>query len=85
MAKLMAHISKLMAQQQSRALRNPTRPTQPSMQVQNIRGCPSGAHLQMCSFHGRCTHNNTSCRAQQPNSTGPSNAATTDAGHCYFC
>uniref|UniRef100_A0A915JJ10 Uncharacterized protein n=1 Tax=Romanomermis culicivorax TaxID=13658 RepID=A0A915JJ10_ROMCU len=84
MVRLMAHTARLIAQQQVPALRNPMPPTQLSVNVQNAGNCPLGAHLQMCSFHGRCTHNGASCRAQRPNSTGPSNAAISNAGCCYF-
>uniref|UniRef100_A0A915HTP1 Gag-like protein n=1 Tax=Romanomermis culicivorax TaxID=13658 RepID=A0A915HTP1_ROMCU len=48
---------------------------------------PSAAHLQMCSFHGRCTHSDADCRAQRPNSAVlVSNAApTANTSRCYFC
>uniref|UniRef100_A0A915KWC2 Gag protein n=1 Tax=Romanomermis culicivorax TaxID=13658 RepID=A0A915KWC2_ROMCU len=85
MARLTAHIARITAQKMTPALRNSTWPTQPSAHVQNTGNCPSGAHLQMFSFHGHCTHNNTSCWAQCPNRASPSNAPTTNTGHCYFC
>uniref|UniRef100_A0A915KQ12 Uncharacterized protein n=1 Tax=Romanomermis culicivorax TaxID=13658 RepID=A0A915KQ12_ROMCU len=56
------------------ALRNPMWPTQPAAHVQNTGDCPSGAHLQMLSFHGHCTDNDASCWAQFHNSASPSNA-----------
>uniref|UniRef100_A0A915ICS5 Uncharacterized protein n=1 Tax=Romanomermis culicivorax TaxID=13658 RepID=A0A915ICS5_ROMCU len=56
-----------------------------SARIQNAGDCPSGAHLQMCSYHGCCTHNDASCPAQHPNSAGPSNTTAIGAGHCYFC
>uniref|UniRef100_A0A915I9F6 C3H1-type domain-containing protein n=1 Tax=Romanomermis culicivorax TaxID=13658 RepID=A0A915I9F6_ROMCU len=39
------------------------------MGVQNTGDHPSEAHLQMCSYHGPCTHNDANCRAQHPHST----------------
>uniref|UniRef100_A0A915HQU4 Uncharacterized protein n=1 Tax=Romanomermis culicivorax TaxID=13658 RepID=A0A915HQU4_ROMCU len=57
----------------------------PLTRVQNTGDCPSGAHLQMCSCHGCCTHNDASCRAQHPDSASPSNATATSARGCYFC
>uniref|UniRef100_A0A915HYU7 C3H1-type domain-containing protein n=1 Tax=Romanomermis culicivorax TaxID=13658 RepID=A0A915HYU7_ROMCU len=59
--------------------------TMRSAHVQKAGHRPSGAHLQMYSYHGRCTHNDASCQAQHPNSAGPSNAAATGASCCYFC
>uniref|UniRef100_A0A915K678 Uncharacterized protein n=1 Tax=Romanomermis culicivorax TaxID=13658 RepID=A0A915K678_ROMCU len=85
MARLMAHIGGLRAQQMGPAPRNLTPSTTLSVHIQNAGDHPSGAHLQMCSYHGRCTHNDASCRAQHPNSTGPSNATPTGANCCYFC
>uniref|UniRef100_A0A915J3I7 CCHC-type domain-containing protein n=1 Tax=Romanomermis culicivorax TaxID=13658 RepID=A0A915J3I7_ROMCU len=85
MARLTAHIVRLTAQQMTPAPRNLTPPTQQSAHIQNAGDHPSGAHLQMCSYHGRCSHNDTSCQAQHPNSTGPSNATATNTGRCYFC
>uniref|UniRef100_A0A915INI5 Uncharacterized protein n=1 Tax=Romanomermis culicivorax TaxID=13658 RepID=A0A915INI5_ROMCU len=82
-ARLRAHIAKLMAPQQSPAQRNLMPLAQLSVQAQNAGGCPSGAHLQMCSFHGHCTHNDASCQAQCPNIAAPSDAAA-NAGHCFF-
>uniref|UniRef100_A0A915L2Q4 Uncharacterized protein n=1 Tax=Romanomermis culicivorax TaxID=13658 RepID=A0A915L2Q4_ROMCU len=73
MVRLMAHIARITAQQQSSASRNLTPPTQPLVHIQNAGDHPLGAHLQICSFHGRCTHNNASWEAQHPNSAGPSN------------
>uniref|UniRef100_A0A915J4H2 Uncharacterized protein n=1 Tax=Romanomermis culicivorax TaxID=13658 RepID=A0A915J4H2_ROMCU len=85
MAWLTAHIALLMAQQMRPARRNPMPPTQWLVHVQNAGDRPSGAHLQMCSFHGGCTHNDPSCWAQHPNSAGPSDAPAAHTGHCYFC
>uniref|UniRef100_A0A915JGV7 Uncharacterized protein n=1 Tax=Romanomermis culicivorax TaxID=13658 RepID=A0A915JGV7_ROMCU len=85
MAWLTAHIAQLTTQQMAPAPRKPMSPTQPSVQVQNADDHPSGAHLQMCSYHGCCTHNDTSCWAQHPNSASLSNSAATGAGRCYFC
>uniref|UniRef100_A0A915KZ62 Uncharacterized protein n=1 Tax=Romanomermis culicivorax TaxID=13658 RepID=A0A915KZ62_ROMCU len=84
MAWLTAHIARLTAQQMTPALRSPMWPTQPSAHVQNTGDCPSGAHLQMFSFHRYCTHNEASCRAQCPKSACPSNATTTNTGCCFF-
>uniref|UniRef100_A0A915KYV1 Uncharacterized protein n=1 Tax=Romanomermis culicivorax TaxID=13658 RepID=A0A915KYV1_ROMCU len=58
---------------------------QQTAHIQNAGNRLLGAHLQMCSSHGHCTHNDASCRAQRPNSAGPSNAAATNNGRCYFC
>uniref|UniRef100_A0A915L9D2 Uncharacterized protein n=1 Tax=Romanomermis culicivorax TaxID=13658 RepID=A0A915L9D2_ROMCU len=85
MAWLTAHIAGLTAQQMAPALRNPMPPTQQSAHIQNAGDHPSGAHSQMCSYHGCCTHNDASCQAQRPNSTGLSNAAATNTNCCYFC
>uniref|UniRef100_A0A915KTR9 Uncharacterized protein n=1 Tax=Romanomermis culicivorax TaxID=13658 RepID=A0A915KTR9_ROMCU len=85
MARLMAHIAKLMALQQSLAPGNPMPSAQLWVQVQNVGNHLRGAHLQMCSFHGCCTHSDASCWAHPPNSTAPSKAATAKAGCCYFC
>uniref|UniRef100_A0A915IY57 Uncharacterized protein n=1 Tax=Romanomermis culicivorax TaxID=13658 RepID=A0A915IY57_ROMCU len=57
----------------------------PSTRVQNAGDHPSGAHLQMCSYHGRCTQNDANCPAQHPHSAGPSTATATGASCCYFC
>uniref|UniRef100_A0A915K2Q5 Uncharacterized protein n=1 Tax=Romanomermis culicivorax TaxID=13658 RepID=A0A915K2Q5_ROMCU len=84
-ARLRDHIAKLTAGQQSPAPRNPTPLAQPLVQVQNAGKRSLEAHLQMCSFHEHCSHNDPSWQAQQPNSTGPSNAATANISHCYFC
>uniref|UniRef100_A0A915HQ68 Uncharacterized protein n=1 Tax=Romanomermis culicivorax TaxID=13658 RepID=A0A915HQ68_ROMCU len=85
MARLTAHIAGLTAQQMGPALRNPTPPMQQWAHVQNAGDPQSGAHLQMSSYHGCCTHNDASCQAQCPNSPGPSNAAATNTDCCYFC
>uniref|UniRef100_A0A915IP26 Uncharacterized protein n=1 Tax=Romanomermis culicivorax TaxID=13658 RepID=A0A915IP26_ROMCU len=85
MARLTAHIALLTAQQQAPAPRNLMRPTQPLVHIQNAGDRPLGAHLQMSSFHGCCTLNDASCRAQCPNSASPSNAATTHTSCCDFC
>uniref|UniRef100_A0A915KVM7 Uncharacterized protein n=1 Tax=Romanomermis culicivorax TaxID=13658 RepID=A0A915KVM7_ROMCU len=79
MARLKAHIVRLRAQQMVPPLRNRIPSRTPFAHIQNAGDHPSGAHLQMCSYHGRCTHNDASCRAQHPDSAGPSNAATTTA------
>uniref|UniRef100_A0A915K345 Uncharacterized protein n=1 Tax=Romanomermis culicivorax TaxID=13658 RepID=A0A915K345_ROMCU len=80
MVRLTAH-----TQQQAPALRNLMQPTQPFVNDQNACDPPLGAHLQMCSFHGCCTHNNASCPAQHPNSASPSNTVISSANPCYFC
>uniref|UniRef100_A0A915ID92 C3H1-type domain-containing protein n=1 Tax=Romanomermis culicivorax TaxID=13658 RepID=A0A915ID92_ROMCU len=49
----------------------------PSTRVQTAGDRPSGAHLRMCWYHGRCTDNNANCRAQHPNSAGPSTPTAT--------
>uniref|UniRef100_A0A915HQV6 C3H1-type domain-containing protein n=1 Tax=Romanomermis culicivorax TaxID=13658 RepID=A0A915HQV6_ROMCU len=85
MARLTAQVARLTAQQTARPPRNSMPSTTPSMHVQNAGDRPSGAHLQMCSYHGGCTHKDANCRAQHPNSAGPSNATATGASHCYFC
>uniref|UniRef100_A0A915I098 Uncharacterized protein n=1 Tax=Romanomermis culicivorax TaxID=13658 RepID=A0A915I098_ROMCU len=85
MVRLTAHVARLMAQQTALPLRNPMPSTTPSAHVQNAGDHPLMAHLQMCSYHGCCTHNDASCQAQHPDSTRPSNIAATGAGHCYFC
>uniref|UniRef100_A0A915IXM9 C3H1-type domain-containing protein n=1 Tax=Romanomermis culicivorax TaxID=13658 RepID=A0A915IXM9_ROMCU len=85
MAGLTAHVARLTAQQTAPPLRNSTPSTRPLTRVQNAGDRPSGAHLQMCSYHGRCTHNNANCRAQHPDSASPSIATTTGASRCYFC
>uniref|UniRef100_A0A915KHM5 Uncharacterized protein n=1 Tax=Romanomermis culicivorax TaxID=13658 RepID=A0A915KHM5_ROMCU len=69
--------------------------TMPLALVQMAGHCLLGAHLQMCSYHGCCTHkcsyhgccthNDPCCGAQHPNSTSPTKAAATDASCCYFC
>uniref|UniRef100_A0A915KNA7 Uncharacterized protein n=1 Tax=Romanomermis culicivorax TaxID=13658 RepID=A0A915KNA7_ROMCU len=85
MARLTAHVVGLKAQQTERPQRNLMPSMTPSVSVQNTGDRPSGAHLQMCSYHGGCIHNDTSCRAQQPDCTDPSNAAANGTGCCYFC
>uniref|UniRef100_A0A915I6F1 Uncharacterized protein n=1 Tax=Romanomermis culicivorax TaxID=13658 RepID=A0A915I6F1_ROMCU len=80
MVRLTAHIVRLTAQQQAPALRNLTPPTQLSVHLQNPGDCPSGAHIEMCSFYGYCTQNDASRLGQCPNRASPSNAAA-----CYFC
>uniref|UniRef100_A0A915IW88 Uncharacterized protein n=1 Tax=Romanomermis culicivorax TaxID=13658 RepID=A0A915IW88_ROMCU len=85
MARLMAHIARLTAQQMAPPRRNLMLSTTPWAHVQNAGDCPSGAHLQMCSYNGSCTYNEASCRAQHSNRAGPSNAAATGVGCCYFC
>uniref|UniRef100_A0A915IRX2 Secreted protein n=1 Tax=Romanomermis culicivorax TaxID=13658 RepID=A0A915IRX2_ROMCU len=66
-------------------LRNSMPSPTPLRGVRNPGDRLSGAHLQMCSYHGRCTHNDAYCRAQHPDSTSPSTATATGASHCYFC
>uniref|UniRef100_A0A915L017 Uncharacterized protein n=1 Tax=Romanomermis culicivorax TaxID=13658 RepID=A0A915L017_ROMCU len=85
MAWLTAHIPQLMAQLTALPPRNPMPSRTPSARVQNAGDSPSGAHLQMCSYHRRCTHNEASCWAQHSDSASPSNTTTTGAGRCYFC
>uniref|UniRef100_A0A915I122 Uncharacterized protein n=1 Tax=Romanomermis culicivorax TaxID=13658 RepID=A0A915I122_ROMCU len=85
MARLMAHIGGLMAQQMAPPPRYPTPSTTPSAHIQNAGDGLSGAHLQICSYPGCCTHNDASCQAQHPNNAGPSNATATGASCCYFC
>uniref|UniRef100_A0A915KJ49 Uncharacterized protein n=1 Tax=Romanomermis culicivorax TaxID=13658 RepID=A0A915KJ49_ROMCU len=85
MAQLTAHIARLTAQQMALPPRNPMPSMTQWARVHNAGDGLSGAHLQMCSYHGCCTHKDASCQAQHPNSTSPSKAATTGAGHCYFC
>uniref|UniRef100_A0A915HMT3 Uncharacterized protein n=1 Tax=Romanomermis culicivorax TaxID=13658 RepID=A0A915HMT3_ROMCU len=85
MAQLTAHVAQLTAQQTAPPPRNWMPSMMPSAHVQNAGDRPSGAHLQMSSYHGRCTHNEASCQAQHPDSAGPSNTTPTGAGHCYFC
>uniref|UniRef100_A0A915J0U0 Uncharacterized protein n=1 Tax=Romanomermis culicivorax TaxID=13658 RepID=A0A915J0U0_ROMCU len=89
MTRLTALIERLIAQQMAPPPRNSMPSTRLLVHVQNAGGRPSGAHsgahLQMCSYHGCCTHNDASCWAQHPNSAGPRNAATIGAGRCYFC
>uniref|UniRef100_A0A915J0I7 Uncharacterized protein n=1 Tax=Romanomermis culicivorax TaxID=13658 RepID=A0A915J0I7_ROMCU len=85
MAQLTAHIAWFTAQQMTPAPRNPTPPTQQLVHVQKAGNRPSGTHLQTCSFHGRCTHNDASCRAQCFNSARPGDAAAAHISHCYFC
>uniref|UniRef100_A0A915KX70 Uncharacterized protein n=1 Tax=Romanomermis culicivorax TaxID=13658 RepID=A0A915KX70_ROMCU len=85
MAPLTAHVAPLTAQQRAPPPRNPMSSTTPSARVQNASDHSSGAHLQMCSYHGRYTHNDASCQVQHPDSAGPTNTAATGAGCCYFC
>uniref|UniRef100_A0A915KCM9 Uncharacterized protein n=1 Tax=Romanomermis culicivorax TaxID=13658 RepID=A0A915KCM9_ROMCU len=85
MARLTAHIAPLTAQQMAKAPRNPMPPMQQSAHVQKAGDRQSGAHLQMCSYHGRSTHNDASCGAQHPDSTCPSNTAANGTSGCYFC
>uniref|UniRef100_A0A915HP93 Uncharacterized protein n=1 Tax=Romanomermis culicivorax TaxID=13658 RepID=A0A915HP93_ROMCU len=66
-------------------LRNLMPSRTPSASLQNAGSRPSGAHLQMCSYHGGCTHNNASFGAQHPDRAGPSKATTTSPSRCYFC
>uniref|UniRef100_A0A915KS82 Uncharacterized protein n=1 Tax=Romanomermis culicivorax TaxID=13658 RepID=A0A915KS82_ROMCU len=74
MARLMAHVVGLMAQPSAPPLRNsmPSQTPSPSTCIQNAADRPSGAHSQMC-------------RAQHPDSAGPSTATATGASRCYFC
>uniref|UniRef100_A0A915K5S6 Uncharacterized protein n=1 Tax=Romanomermis culicivorax TaxID=13658 RepID=A0A915K5S6_ROMCU len=83
MAQLTGNIAQLTAQQMAPAPRNPMPSMTPLAHVQNAGDHPSGAHLQMCSYHRRCTHKDASCQAQHLNSPCPSNAAATCAGRCY--
>uniref|UniRef100_A0A915IKI1 C3H1-type domain-containing protein n=1 Tax=Romanomermis culicivorax TaxID=13658 RepID=A0A915IKI1_ROMCU len=76
---LTAPVARLTAQQRAPPLRNPMPSMIPLMRVQNAGDCPSGAHLQMCSYHERCTHNDANCQAQHPDSAIPSNATATAA------
>uniref|UniRef100_A0A915HFF0 C3H1-type domain-containing protein n=1 Tax=Romanomermis culicivorax TaxID=13658 RepID=A0A915HFF0_ROMCU len=85
MARLMAHVARLTAQQTARPPRNWMPSTTPLARIQNAGHRLSEAHFQMCSYHGHCTHNNANCRAQHPDSADPSNATATGASHCYFC
>uniref|UniRef100_A0A915L4T5 Uncharacterized protein n=1 Tax=Romanomermis culicivorax TaxID=13658 RepID=A0A915L4T5_ROMCU len=85
MDRLTAHVPRLTAQQRAPPPRNLMPSTMPSMRVQNAGNHPSGAHLQMCSYHRHCTHNDPSCQAQHPHSTGPSNTTANSASRCYFC
>uniref|UniRef100_A0A915KHY0 Uncharacterized protein n=1 Tax=Romanomermis culicivorax TaxID=13658 RepID=A0A915KHY0_ROMCU len=85
MARLAAHVARLTAQQTAPPPRNLTSSMTLSMHVQNAGDCLSGAHLQMCSYHRPCTHNDANCWAQHLKSASPINAATNRASHCYFC
>uniref|UniRef100_A0A915KTI5 Uncharacterized protein n=1 Tax=Romanomermis culicivorax TaxID=13658 RepID=A0A915KTI5_ROMCU len=85
MAWLTAHVARLMAQQMVPPPRNSTPSRTPSRHVHNAGDRLSGAHLQMCSYHGCCTHNNANCWALHPYSAGPSTATATSTSRCYFC
>uniref|UniRef100_A0A915IA71 Uncharacterized protein n=1 Tax=Romanomermis culicivorax TaxID=13658 RepID=A0A915IA71_ROMCU len=84
MAQLTANVARLTAQQTVSPPRNLMPSTRPLAGVDNAGDRLSGAHLQMCSYHGCCTHNDASCGAQHPNSAGPSKTTATGASHCYF-
>uniref|UniRef100_A0A915JNQ9 Uncharacterized protein n=1 Tax=Romanomermis culicivorax TaxID=13658 RepID=A0A915JNQ9_ROMCU len=84
MARLAAHVARLMAQQSAPPRRNSMPSPTPLTRLQNAGDRPSGALLQMCSYHERCAHNNAYCLAQHPNSASPSTATATGASGCYF-
>uniref|UniRef100_A0A915I3G1 Uncharacterized protein n=1 Tax=Romanomermis culicivorax TaxID=13658 RepID=A0A915I3G1_ROMCU len=84
MARLTAHVARLTAQQLVPPPRNSMLSLTPSMCVQNAGDRLSRAHLQMCSYHGHCTHNDANCQAQHPDSAGPSTATSTGTSPCYF-